>query len=321
MTKGMSVNDAKVVAISSGTKCYSNKYEDKNGTVLHDMHSEVLARRSFIRFLYTELTAMADGKASIFFVNGNEIQLKADLKFHLYVNAIPCGDARVFSLNGCVNLKRTVLFRALRTKQINEIDIPSEPFTAKQGALRTKRIDGTHILSENKTQRVTSMSCSDKILRWNTLGLQGAALTKIIKPIYLESIVLGSHYVPIHLHRAIYGRLNDCVNIPKLPDGYRLNQPRFESTFVMEIKNFAIQDRGICWSVGFEPEMLNLNTGLNTSGDMSRVSKAFILSLSQLLNERLSNRFNDTGISKYNAAKDIFYETLKKNYGNWGNTN
>lgn len=62
MTNGSSVDDAKVVAIGTGTKCFTDKYKDENGTILHDMHAEVLARRSFIRFLYDQLVAMVNSK-------------------------------------------------------------------------------------------------------------------------------------------------------------------------------------------------------------------------------------------------------------------
>lgn len=46
-------------------------------------------------------------KPSIFHADGEDIKLKTDLKFHLYVNTIPCGDARVFSLKGCKEFKKT----------------------------------------------------------------------------------------------------------------------------------------------------------------------------------------------------------------------
>lgn len=62
MTNGLSVNDAKVVAFGTGTKCFSNIQQDENGSILHDMHAEVLARRGFVRFLIDQLEAMAGSK-------------------------------------------------------------------------------------------------------------------------------------------------------------------------------------------------------------------------------------------------------------------
>lgn len=124
MTNGMSLDDAKVVAIGTGTKCVADKRKDNNGRILHDMHAEVLVRRSFLLFLYRELLAMIESeferpfvtklifksvftaKPSIFTLSGEEIQLKSEVKFHLYVSTIPCGDARVFSLKGCAQLKK-----------------------------------------------------------------------------------------------------------------------------------------------------------------------------------------------------------------------
>ena len=51
------------------------------------------------------------------------------------------------------------------------------------GALRTK---------PGRGEKTLSMSCSDKIMKWCTLGIQGGLLSNLLEsPIYLESIVIG----------------------------------------------------------------------------------------------------------------------------------
>ncbi len=58
--------------------------------------------------------------------------------------------------------------------------------------------------------RLLTMACSDKILRWNVLGVQGALLTHLVRPIYLKSVTVGSKFHPGHMKRAHYERILVC---------------------------------------------------------------------------------------------------------------
>jgi tRNA-specific adenosine deaminase 1 len=59
------------------------------------------------------------------------------------------------------------------------------------------------------------MSCSDKIAVWNVVGFQGALASRVLKPIYLHSVVIGEvaksmqDIVQEDCKRALWGRLRD----------------------------------------------------------------------------------------------------------------
>lgn len=84
-------------------------------------------------------------------------------------------------------------------------------------------------------ERLLTMSCSDKIAKWNVLGLQGSLLSQLMPPLYLDSIILGSLFHPEHLHRAVIGRVQPAIL--GLPCPYRLNTPKMALISSKEVRN------------------------------------------------------------------------------------
>lgn len=122
-------------------------------------------------------------------------------------------------------------------------------------------------------QRLLTMSCSDKIARWNVLGLQGALLSSVVQPIYLHSIVLGSLLHPNHMYRAICGRLEKAIQ--GLPPPYRLNKPKLalvtssEARCQLKPPNYSIN-----WTAGqAQIEIINSFTGKTVCNKISRLTK------------------------------------------------
>lgn len=201
MTQGSDIKTAKVIAVTTGTKCISGEYISEHGLAVNDSHAEIVARRCFMQFCYDQLELHfkpETAKDSIFLKPsspGGLYRLKDNIQIHLYINTAPCGDARVFSPHE------------------NDQALDKHPNRKARGQLRTKVESGEGTIPVKNCdgiqtwdgvlngQRLLTMSCSDKIARWNVLGMQGALLSSIVQPIYLHSIVLGSLLHPNHMYR------------------------------------------------------------------------------------------------------------------------
>ncbi|XDB47103.1 hypothetical protein AB1E18_000719 [Capra hircus] len=174
MTTGTDVKDAKVISISTGTKCINGEYMSDRGLALNDCHAEIIARRSLLRFLYTQLelylNSRDDQKRSIFEKSERGgFKLKENVQFHLYISTSPCGDARIFSPH----------------EPILEEPADRHPNRKARGQLRTKieSGEGTIPVRSNASvqtwdgvlqgERLLTMSCSDKMARHQQRG--GAA--------------------------------------------------------------------------------------------------------------------------------------------------
>jgi tRNA-specific adenosine deaminase 1 len=96
-------SDAKLTISSTGMKCLPQaKVAQAHGIVLHDWHAEILALRSFNRFLLQECHTLAQSqKCSSEFVRVRTPEertedlfqpfaLNEDLSLHMYCSEAPC---------------------------------------------------------------------------------------------------------------------------------------------------------------------------------------------------------------------------------------
>ena len=225
-------NFQEVVALGTGTKCIGEKKLLQNGTVVRDSHAEVIARRCFLAYLYNCLEVLFSGgcrccesckKHDIFekvsLETGDDptasplgpfkIILKKDVHFNLILSHTPCGDASIFEKSttsgeeedigeeiddcGEIEEKRPRLGKTeediFRTgakcvvgSQIQDPKLPKKQYHVV-GPLRTK---------PGRGDPTTSMCCSDKILRWKLMGIQGGLLSQFIPlPIFFDRIIIG----------------------------------------------------------------------------------------------------------------------------------
>ena len=61
-------------------------------------------------------------------------------------------------------------------------------------------------------ERLLTMSCSDKLMKWNVLGVQGSLLTHFMKPVYLKGIIIGEQYNYEHLSRSLISRISGITS-------------------------------------------------------------------------------------------------------------
>jgi len=130
--------------------------------------------------------------------------------------------------------------------------------------------DGASLPSPSNQQSMTEMchfpaimSLADKMLKWNTLGVQGALLSTRIEPIFISSLAMGTLCDIEAVRHAVLERL-----------------PTTRSVEVAAVSApIAARDPGVhCWSRNgdlFE----NLVAGRTTLGGCSRLSKAALFEM------------------------------------------
>ncbi|KAL7574893.1 hypothetical protein ACA910_010724 [Epithemia clementina (nom. ined.)] len=244
-TSGSPSENCWVVSSATGTKCMAVRSDHwESSCLIHDSHAEVLARRGLMRVLWKEVQAALCSKTSCDQTDSMLLErtrddpsvfaLKNGVELHMFISDSPCGDASIYQVDSTGNTDDTRLCTAQFTgaklvvsNDSTELDIKQQlkhikdSLVAREidqqmlGKLRTK--SGRSNLESQR--RSTSMSCSDKLVRWGVLGLQGSSLNSVIPTaIRLRSCVVGRDCRNAEtseqlraLDRSICHRINDVI--------------------------------------------------------------------------------------------------------------
>ncbi|KAI9054486.1 hypothetical protein LZ554_001644 [Drepanopeziza brunnea f. sp. 'monogermtubi'] len=190
------------VAAATGMKCLPQKnVSQAQGVVLHDWHAEVLAIRSFNRFLLEECYALASAeKRASEYVRVRSQDEKSEMSFqpfalndginlHMYCSEAPCGDA---SMELTMAAQEDSTPWELPSTTASDNSPMTEPtvlhgrgYFSALGSVRRKpsRPDAPPTLSK---------SCSDKIALKQSTSLLSSITSLLVSPsnVYIHSLVL-----------------------------------------------------------------------------------------------------------------------------------
>ncbi|XP_014098748.3 tRNA-specific adenosine deaminase 1 [Bactrocera oleae] len=295
---------SKVVAIGCGTKCVGKSKLCSHGLILNDSHAEVLARRALLRYIYHLLKRVIEYSDEGVFQWDSEnvcFRIRPDLNFHFVSTQTPCGDACI--RNEAIEEKSTKEEHIindeptqpkLKKRKINKENDENEDcapngddnvgallepspndavytgakligLTDQQDAMEQKI--GAVRTKPGRGDRTLSMSCSDKLARWNVFGMQGALLDILLAhPIYFETLnFVGCAENEAAIRRAIYDRF---IGKQFKTTKYKIHKPtiRFAETVKFEYaENYNRKNpapTGISWCnipIDLKPYEISVN--------------------------------------------------------------
>ena len=229
-----------VLTMATGTKCVGE--EQKTPHIVSDSHAEVLSLRLFRLFLVEDITTCLKSGGGLCLKKGVEgtFVVKEGVTLHFYSSCVMCGDATISesdpeqtenkesvtdNIDSCVSTRKRLstecnssdskhpkLDQMTRTgaKSLLSDNFHTDTLKArswrKTSVLRTKPGRGPVCLS---------LSCSDKLMKRQFLGLQGGLLSKFLPvPIRFSSFCIGGEFSMSSVKRALLNRLPDNMLPP-----------------------------------------------------------------------------------------------------------
>ncbi|XP_058450038.1 tRNA-specific adenosine deaminase 1 [Malaya genurostris] len=269
-----------VVALGTGTKCLGSTELSDKGDIINDSHAEVLARRAFVRYLLNEMKKSLSNRSNVFNCckDIGKFVLKESVSFHFFTTHSPCGDASIYARSDVLNDEPTAK-RFRSTGGTSDVGTIVEHADGMTGGKLVSSADGDDLMAQHvgmirtkpgKGIRTLSLSCSDKMARWNVLGVQGSLLMSLLDaPIYLESIVLcaGTDHNREAIERALWKRWDEEVIQETVNSPFRQNRPKIviadngkhfrfrKNRSVPSGSKFQPAPGGIVWCSGVDKEL------------------------------------------------------------------
>lgn len=285
------IEKCSVVAVGSGTLVVDKANMKTDGSAINDSTGEALAARAFRTYILCQVNKLASRQTSIFTKDRQgKIFLKKDVRFLMYTNSCPMGDARYFGIVQSLEPPKPTEGEPMEVETSTKTETPAtapaksrpwfkrrevvikeedkgkvQVFKAKpQTDGKSANVESTVIPSSDSTEQHSIKSPSDKLLLRNMTGFQGALNSTLCPPIYISEYYIGRAYDEEAVKRGLYGRAEGASKLQgPSPAVYQV-------TWKAEKMAQPCSEYSFVWCEGEQLDIIKSHTGLSvqTAGEL-----------------------------------------------------